>query len=315
MEMSVESIWEELSCAGRYPAAKRVSADHPLDLYAEISEGGHPGLLALSTSEPPAPPVYEAVDLKVGRRMDGRWAVSVVLVRTELKVQFSKLCDDIVEAGRSFLPVSQAGEFILARLARWRRLLDAGRNSLLSEQEVRGLVGELLFLKSVIPVFGSRFSVAGWNGPFDAPQDFELQGGSYEIKTVHQGAVTVRISSIDQLDTALGGLSLIVYGLSRSEIGGRSALTLPLLVDELRAMLQADELALQDFEARLLAAGYLERAEYHNMSFHLESRQCFSVTPEFPKLARSHLPHAFADARYDLFLAACEPFSAPPPGN
>jgi hypothetical protein len=308
MSTSIDTLWEELTRLGKFPAHRRISADHPLDLYAEVSDGGRLGLLAISSTEPPIPPHYESVDVEIARRNDGRWAVRLILARPELKVLFSHLCEDIAEAGLTFRPESESGAFVLARLARWRRLLGLGPDGLLSENDVRGLVGELLFLRTAMTIFGPNSSVVGWNGPYDAPRDFDLPNASFEIKTIRHGAVTVRIGSLDQLDASPNTLSLIVYELSGVDATVRDAIVLPRLVAEIRSSLEPYGAAMEDFNTRLLVAGYEDRVEYEKTAFRITSTKFFSVTGDFPKLARSELPHAFAEASYELFLAACEPY-------
>lgn len=104
----------------------------------------------------------------------------------------------------------------------------------------------------------------------------------------------------------------MVYELSRLTPGIGPAFTLTTLVEDVRNALEPDGAVLHDFETRLLAAGYASRAEYDKIAFGLEGCGHFSVTPAFPRLARSGLPHAFAEATYDIFLTALEPFRTKP---
>ena len=200
------------------------------------------------------------------------------------------------------------GAFALARLARWRRLLSVGQGGLLSEQALRGLVGELLFLKNAILTIGAALSVAGWEGPFDAPKDFQLAGEAYEIKTISLGAATVSIASINQLDAAPGILFLVVYELSAVPAGSSGAITPIGLVEEIRTALVPHGCVLEDFNARLLAAGFEDQDPYRKMYFRVDGQRSFIVREGFPRLTRSELPHAIADASYELLLADCEAF-------
>lgn len=311
---SISALWNDLSHRRSYPAHHRVSSDHPLDLYAEISSDGRPGLMAISPRQPSVPPKYDSVEVEIGHRADGKWTVRILLLRPELRVPFAYLCDDIIRAGRSITPGCDPGNFVLTRLDRWRRLLSPGRDRILSEQEIRGLLGELLFLRACVPVYGSLTTVRGWNGPFDAPIDFELPDKLYEIKTVRAGAVTVRISSLDQLDAAEGTINLVVYELTASNRGPvEGGVTLAGLVGELRSVFEDQSEALGEFEQRLKAGGYEDRDEYLAEQFLPGRPSFFSVSEAFPRLVRSQLPHAFADAKYELFLADCEAFRAGSP--
>lgn len=315
MTTEIESVWDELMLQQQFPAHKRIAADYPLDLYAEISIDHRPGLLAISKDPITTPPKYDAVDVKVGLRNDGRWAVSIVLTRAELRPLFVRLCNDVIESGLSCRPSNNAGQFVLARLSRWRQLLKMGFDGLLKENEIQGLIGELLFLSKAINVFGPQNGVNSWKGPLDAPRDFECPSGSFEIKTVRAGSVSIHISSIDQLDVAAGArLTLVVYELIRADGRQADAITLPGVIKDIRKQIEDEEAASLEFEDKLLAAGYLERPEYESIRFKKISDRFYSVLPDFPRLARTGLPHAITDARYDLLIADCESFIADPIG-
>jgi len=312
MTETIEDIWNELSTQGTYPTHRRVSAEHPMDLYGEVAADGRIGLLVIASKEPPIAPRYRSVDIEIRRRTDGRWALRLILSRPDLRVLFRYLCEDIIQAGIAFEPKSESCKFVLERLARWRKMLNIGSDELLSETDVRGLIGELLFLKGEIPKVGVLAAVTAWNGPYDSPRDFDFADASFEVKTIRPGAVSVRIGSLDQLDSAGEGLTLVVYQLSNADSNSTGDLSLPQLVNELRSMIETDVGIIEEFELKLLVAGYQDRDEYRNMIYRLDDQRYYSVAEGFPRLARSRLPHAIAEAKYDLFLADCEPFRTTP---
>ncbi len=313
MPETIEATWKELSAQANYPAHLRVSAGHPMDLYGEISADGRIGLLVIASEKPPVAPKYKSVDIEIRQRTDGRWALRLILARADFRVLFQYLCEDIIQAGISFEPISESCKFVLERLSRWRKMLNIGPDELLSETDVRGLIGELLFLKCEIPKVGVRSAVTAWNGPYDSPRDFDFADASFEVKTIRPGAISVRIGSLDQLDSAGVGLTLVVYQLSNADRGDSTGdLSLPQLVNELRSMIETDVGIIEEFELKLLVAGYQDRDEYRNMIYRLDDQRYYSVAEGFPRLARSRLPHAIAEAKYDLFLADCEPFRTTP---
>ncbi len=315
MSISIESIWAKLERVGNFPAHSRVSAEHPLDLYAEVSESGRIGLLVLCDVELPPPPSYESVVVEIGKRSDSRWSVQVKLLRPELRPQFSRLCDDIILSGGAWPNKERAGHYVLERLARWRRLLDLGSDGLLSDTALRGLVAELAFLNTAIPLYGASESVNAWNGPLGAAQDFCFPERRYEIKAVAPNAATVRISSIDQLDTAESEINLVVYVLRRVELESAGAFTLSALLGSVRQRIGAAENVLDAFEARLVNAGYHECDAYLKIAFRIDDTRYFAVTADFPKLVRSELSSAIASATYDLQLAQCEDYRVAPLGG
>ena len=87
--------------------------------------------------------------------------------------------------------------------------------------ELRGLVGELLYLERVaIPKYGIEAAVACWVGPKGADQDFVSQDKRIEVKTIREGADRVRISSAEQLDVSGHDLKLAMVVLEDVPVGG-----------------------------------------------------------------------------------------------
>jgi hypothetical protein len=312
MNESIETLWKDLMSAGGFPSHRRVSAEHPMDLYAAITADGRRGMLIISSEKPPDAPHYESVEIEIRQRVDGQWAMQLILARPDLQPLFTHLCNDLIETGNSFVPISQSGAFVLGRLAKWRRMLNLGSDDLLSDIEIRGLIGELLFLKTAFPVFGVRNSMTAWSGPYDAPQDFVFPDAAFEIKTVSPGDVAVRIGSLDQLDYAGDMLTLVVYALLRVNPNVTNGFTLDEIVSDLRSLSETEAGAVEEFDLKLRVAGYQEREEYKSLRYSLGDAKYYSVGGDFPCLVRSRLPHAVAEAKYSLYLSECESFRTEP---
>ena len=181
--MQLQALWQELATVSERPAFRRVDDTHPLDLYATVLNTNEPGITLISKEKPPLPPDYAAVSVSRSQRSDSRWYLTIALKKYEFLSHFAVLCEDLVESSRQASERS-APAFLLSRLARWKRLMDEPRSDLLSDAELRGLVGELLFLKdTAIPRWGGSLSLTGWEGPFDAPHDFVFPELNVEVKT------------------------------------------------------------------------------------------------------------------------------------
>ena len=116
-----------------------------------------------------------------------------------------------------------------------RDLLAAAKNDLLSEEQQRGLIGELLFLREQIlngrPL---KESVAGWVGALKEHQDFSYGETWYEIKSVMEQAEKVRIPSLEQLSLERVG-ELVIYRLAKTSGDG---FTLNSIVKNLSELLE-----------------------------------------------------------------------------
>lgn len=306
---SIDNIWQELSQLKTYPAFKRVDDNHPCDLYAAVEINGAHGLFLVSLTQPPIPQSYEAVEITRAQRQDGKWILALKLHRRELLALFTQLCNDLIEASRGIDPQGDSGAFLLSRVARWRRLLEFGKDGSLSEQELRGLIGELVFMnRFAIPMWPPDASIEAWVGPFDASQDFCFPDLSIEVKTIRPGSPTVKISSIAQLDTTGGRLLLAVLSLSASTAEDPKAVSVANIVDDLRCKLAPSEPAAREFNSRLAAAGYVDSQKYENTFFRVGDIRLFEIKDNFPRLTRRELPEGVVEARYDISLAACANF-------
>ena len=102
---------------------------------------------------------------------DGNWEI------------FLSLCNDLIQATRQTDDTSSAVKAILRRLTRWQEFLKKSRINVLSEEEIKGLIGELIFIKNhLIPAFGNDQAIKYWQGPEGLPQDFNVNDSAIEVK-------------------------------------------------------------------------------------------------------------------------------------
>ena len=189
--------------------------------------------------------------------------------------------------------------------------MEAGRGNLLSPEEIRGLMGELLLLINVaIPRWGRATSISCWQGPFEAPQDFVLPDLNIEVKTIFPGTTKVRIASLEQLETFNTRLLLAIMILAPAPDENEDCFTLRGLVRTVRTMIQDDE-ALADFEMRLAAIGYVDRDEYDQTRMRLQNIRFFEVLDGFPRITRNSVLIGIDSATYTVDLALCGQFEIP----
>lgn len=311
MTTSIEDAWSRLAAGQVFPVHTRISADHPLDLFAQIDDRQRVGLLTLSDFAPDRVPTYAAVEVKFGKRDDGRWAMSLALTQPTLLSMFATMCNQIVEQGRALAPITDAARFVLSQVARWHRLLALGRDGLLAAEEQQGLFGELVILRQAVVKYGPDEATSGWIGPEDAPQDFELPDGPVEVKAIRAGQPFVWISSLEQLDVDADRLLLAIVDLVHvaNSTGG---LSLAGAVAAVREELTSAPLALQRLEEQLQRAGYVDREEYGLIEYQVPRIRWYSVHAAFPRLTRTKLPAAIASARYQLMLSELSAYETDP---
>lgn len=139
---------------------------------------------------------------------------------------FSDLVRDALERvendpGRALSRVEQA-------LAEWRRLLAQSRP--MSEESARGLYGELVVLERLSKLDPVR-AVTCWSGPDQQAQDFRTAYGAVEVKTSTRDDLSVKISSLEQLDSY--GLPFLLLAYVRVEEGAPHTDSLDAIIDRL----------------------------------------------------------------------------------
>ena len=170
-----------------------------------------------------------------------------------------------------------------------------------------GLIGELMFLKDhMISERGIDVALDSWMGPEKTHKDFSDQQDWFEVKTINFGKESVRISSIEQLDSDVNG-TLVVYELERMS-PSYEGIRLNQLVNSIIALLK-NASQRETFMAKLQLYGFDFSNENDNLVFALRNQYVYRVdTKSFPRLHRSLLPDAISRAQYDLSLTEIESF-------
>jgi hypothetical protein len=221
---------------------------------------------------------------------------------------FHALCLDLLSASNEGSDEAAALQLLMSRLLRWQKFLSKGTGKLLDEREVRGLIGEVLFLRDYLVATIGASAVECWQGPQGLPQDFVFAGRLVEVKTFAAGSdPSVRITSAEQLTSGDVPLFLHLVCLVRQDDG----LNLPDLVDDLRSLVAASPAAAESFEDRLVTLGYVDLPEYRAMSYAVTSVSDYQVRDGFPRLTVEQVPAGVTHVSYSIRLADIRPFAVP----
>jgi hypothetical protein len=297
--------WQDLKSHGETNAHQLYDASHPLQLFFGYDVSGERIFFLISPEAPKHLPAQsESIDFRLLQRHDGLYTLILRLLKPDQDSVFNHLCWDLAESTRSCNDSTTGTAMFLERYRRWQRLLERGRAGLLSEIEVKGLIGELLFLESFLFVkYGTSAALKGWLGPTGADQDFRFDDYWYEVKTSEPGAPTVRISSLEQLDTdKLGQLCIVFLEKAGGELQG--AVSLNAMVTKIRDIVSADAEAADTFERRLDAIGYIDRREYSEDLFVLRRIRRFLVDQTFPRIRHAMVAPSITRVTYDLSIDA-----------
>lgn len=312
MTVDIYTEWRELIRSGPV-GLREVDSASPFRRLYGVDDSHRAQFVMFFDSEPVRPPISAAVDVAVGfRERDEQWTLALTLVDLALTEVFLQLSVDLVRRTRLAMSSAEGLELVLLGLDEWRRALNPTPARHLSEEELRGLVAELWVAVRILSPGRSMADVTrGWLGPFGSPQDFTIDGASFEVKAVRQHATKVAISSAAQL-SADGDLELCCLVLADAGPDDPGAFSLPGLAAELirgsviaggtddevvrRLARLGVDLADRYYASRLFSAGHFIR---------------YDVSGDFPCVRAESLPLGVANVTYTIDLSAMAPYRKP----
>ena len=297
--------------------ARRVDESNPWSFFWARAIDGKCLLVlrhALESSPTRRLPSLKGVEVAVadGDNKDTRMLVFRLLDSKQRDI-FHQLCIDIVAAGASARTEQEVVELVVARTWRWHHLLRGGAGGRLSEDEQKGLVGELIVLDRHLLAHLSPFdSLAAWRGPLGAPKDFEIGRTGIEAKA-RRGAATpyVLITSEHQLDgEGCDSLFLHVVDLSHAPDSAAGAFTVADMVGRVRDRIAAaDSTATDGFENLLAAAGFRWEDDYSDFKWVEGPSRIYAVIEGFPRITARTVATGVSNVRYSASLVECERFA------
>ncbi len=227
------------------------------------------------------------------------------LINADLLECFSLFCEDLINSTLGIVDDETAYKQLQNRYLAWKRMFKPNR-SLLSESEIMGLLGELLYMRDyMIPKYGVDMSLDSWTGPEQTHKDYSMNDSWSEIKTISSGKESVRISSLEQLDSEIPG-KLVIYSLERMSpsFNGHK------LNDIVEEILSIIPIAIQRdlFLAKLELYGYDFSPEYDNYVFTVTDCVAYNVVDGFPRLVRKDIPTSVSRIQYEIILSEIESF-------
>lgn len=308
-----ELAWTSLSATKDEPGWQLIAVDPAGPIYLEAGRrfpGNEEAVLASfpKGSLPPAEKLPDGQGFAVERADPyGDDCVWLALARrshgsAEL---FTAMACDVVGALDSEASAGSGAHRLLrvflGRVRAWQEFMRKGAQALSAEAEI-GLFGELATLAGIIDAGAPLCAaVAAWVGPLDAPQDFELGTGAFEVKsTLAVIGFPARIGSLDQLDDAVRQPLFVAACRLKQLAQGQS---LPEMVASVRARVSLDAEATVLLSERLLAAGYFDaHADGYARRFDQESIGLVEVTSAFPRLLQATVPLGVTKVIYEIDL-------------
>lgn len=281
---------------------KLVDANHPLPLYVGKDEDGfcameyigdfHVNKKIKSSS---------VININHYKTPTGEKSIVISLVDERWMSQFVTFCNDICKQTEHLQKNSPKGyEAVCNAYFVWQKMFK-GQSDILSEPEIKGLLGELLYLRdNIIPKYGCTKSIEAWSGTDKTKKDFSIDNKWYEIKTIDIGKPTVKISSLEQLESSIEG-TLAVFQIEKMA-PSFNGVKLNSMVESILVMLTSIQ-DKDDFILKLNKAGYFPNIDYDEYVYDVKSLTEYIVNDSFPRLIKNNIPAAVASASYELLLS------------
>jgi hypothetical protein len=201
---------------------------------------------------------------------------------------------------------------LMDKVGLWKRFFQKNTGPL-SEEEVRGLIGELEILASMFAAYGADDSLETWKGPADELHDFRLDAFRIEVKTwVNESAPRIFISDPSQIviDSAWP-VFIAVVQLARDNAAG---FTLPERIASIMVGMTSPQRT--GLGVLLADVGYLPvHAELYSKRYSVTETVFHKIGNGFPMIDPSTIPGGVTNLKYALELGALSPFiSASPIG-
>ena len=300
-----EEIKEKFDALKNHKGYIRINSTHPIDIYLGINELNQKSFVIITSGEIEEIESSKLINTDIRKREDDRVYISFDLLDNNMSDLFYKFCLDIIESTKK-IPEYEIVSFVNKRWNDWVNLFKNPVNTILGEKEIKGLLGELVFLNEyMFKNYGIDDGLNSWMGPDLAHKDFEIEDTWYEIKTVNQNSLTVKISSIDQLDSKNQGM-LVIIRLEPTNVKKSDYITLNQYVESIKTKLSTKQLLL--FDRKLSYANYNYEKEYDKYIYYVQELELYIVNEKFPRISKEMLPNEIVRVSYEIAIDSIKRF-------
>ena len=222
--------------------------------------------------------------------------ISIKLKSNALLEIYLEFIENII---KNIMPLNDKKKIInliLNKIDVWIKFFKREKFDGLSEEEIRGLIGELLFIKNFSKNKENfKNNIIRWKGCENGLHDFEFKKTKVEIKTFSSTG-KIRITYPDQLDIdAFPEIYLVCFNLTKDN-GNFSLNSIINLIKK-----GIDEKTLIIFEDKLKSAGYFEiHKNNYNDEYNNSKKHCYKIVKEFPKILYNELNDSISKVSYSL---------------
>ncbi|POR25297.1 hypothetical protein BWK58_06960 [Flavobacterium columnare] len=317
--INIKSIWENHKPTGGIIIKTKIDEIPHLNCFAATNHitGQHLYIMAIGKNVAiPELKNYRFKGVEIYTlpiEVENKIELYIYLLDNDLKDIFSLFIQNILEDIEKSVTESEAIKTTLNVVSKWKKLFDKINFNGLSIEQQKGLIGELLFLNTLLDIEKtSTNTVNAWTGAeqdFQA-KDFTLGSVGVEVKFSASNQPRIKVSNERQLDAEnLSDLFLILYSTEAVKDNG---ISLNSIVDQTRQRISTEE-ERSAFNAKLQLNGYFdEDKEHYGRMYSLKKTFTFAITSDFPKIVKNQLPLGIYNTSYSIEISAVENFIVEP---
>lgn len=280
----------------------RISDEYKNEIYIGINSRMQKTLVIRGGSKQKRVKSSKNINVDIIPKKNNKVSLVFSLIDDQYSTAFYKFCEDIIKNTR-YIEKNRVIVHTIARWKIWREMFDKTHISTLSVSQVKGLIGELLFLKYYLSTsFDIQKAINSWTGPEGNPKDYYCDDTWYEIKTIQSSMNSVGITSFEQLDFEnIDYGYLVVIKLIKVSKETISSVNLNSLVFDIIRQIN-DPYLLEDFNRKLQSVGYNYSEVYDELCFKHKNTVFYQVDESFPCLRKDNVPQNVVKVTYELSL-------------
>lgn len=310
----VSSIYDKLLNGQNYQVIQLNNSW--LKIFAQNYEG-HPALL-IRALLPDDKVVVDGRGFSVKTERNGSDAY--VRITSEKKGSyeiFNILTGYILERTNKAISEQNAIDLLTDSLSEFKKFF-ARRSGRLSFEQVQGLFAELTLINLFLSRGASSKSIiSAWKGPFGKDgiglHDFTFGSGrGIEVKSTHQPATEIRVTSPDQLVHSHDQLDLMVLPVETVPIGVSPGVPIRKLISKSIELIGNDQEAQFSFIKALEEIGADFSDEFYDQWCFVPGKwQRYKISDGFPTINLDLVPRGISKISFSLVLQEIRSFTAP----
>jgi len=308
------SKWEDISDHQNLKGYKalRISSECVPDLFIATDEDGFRCLLLF---------LPEGTEIKINGTEKEKLNLiylnpqNVILIRlndSDFHDLFNDLIVSLYSKIESIVEPNIYSKELIYSFHKWSDFFEDKRDSKLSPEQIKGLIGELFVLNELLTeseVDSVNGVLESWQGPFDVSNDFVFDDKNLEVKTKEKSKQLVKISSEFQLENKFGkGLELIIISVQLDLVNGVSISDL-LLHATKTVRMKLGDLSILYKAINQIGLTLESSKEYNNYRYIITKTSRFDCSSsDFPKLTFSNIPKEISKLNYSLRIDSLADF-------